>query len=83
MQCLNDGGMILLRDADKDLEKRHLGTRYTEFFSTNFGFNKAAHKLEFVSSTFIANVVQENNMKLERIDNTKLTSNITYIIKQK
>ncbi|HRG53071.1 MAG TPA: 1-acyl-sn-glycerol-3-phosphate acyltransferase [Bacteroidia bacterium] len=83
MQNLNEGGMILLRDADKDLEKRHLGTRYTEFFSTNFGFNKAAHKLEFVSSTFIANVVRENNMQLERIDNTQLTSNITYIIKQK
>lgn len=81
IQNLNAGGLILVRDADKDLEKRHWGTRYTEFFSTNFGFNKTAHKLEFVSSTFIANVVRENNMQLKKIDNTKLTSNITYIIK--
>jgi 1-acyl-sn-glycerol-3-phosphate acyltransferase len=82
IQNLNPGGMILLRDADKDLEKRHWGTRYTEFFSTNFGFNKATHKLEFVSSTFIMDIINRNNMRLERIDNTKLTSNITYIIKQ-
>lgn len=80
---LNPGGIILLRDADKDLRKRHVGTRYTEFFSTNFGFNKATNKLEFVSSEFIAAIVQKNNMSLEKIDNTKLTSNITYLIKQK
>jgi 1-acyl-sn-glycerol-3-phosphate acyltransferase len=79
---LNPGGMILLRDADKDLEKRHLGTRYTEFFSTNFGFNKATNKLEFVSSAFITEIIRKNNMHIEKIDNTKLTSNITYIIKQ-
>jgi 1-acyl-sn-glycerol-3-phosphate acyltransferase len=79
---LNPGGMILLRDADKDLEKRHWGTRYTEFFSTNFGFNKATNKLEFVSSAFITDIITRNNMCMERIDNTKLTSNITYIIKQ-
>jgi 1-acyl-sn-glycerol-3-phosphate acyltransferase len=82
IQGLNPGGMILLRDADKDLEKRHLGTRYTEFFSTNFGFNKATNKLEFVSSAFITDIIRKNNMHIEKIDNTKLTSNITYIIKQ-
>jgi 2-polyprenyl-3-methyl-5-hydroxy-6-metoxy-1,4-benzoquinol methylase len=82
MQNLNPGGMILLRDADKDLEKRHLGTRYTEFFSTNFGFNKATNKLEFVSSAFITDIIRKNNMHIEKIDNTKLTSNIIYIIKQ-
>jgi 1-acyl-sn-glycerol-3-phosphate acyltransferase len=79
---LNPGGMILLRDADKDLEKRHLGTRYTEFFSTNFGFNKATNKLEFVSSAFITDIILKHNMRIEKIDNTKLTSNIIYIIKQ-
>ncbi len=79
---LNEDGMILLRDADKNLEKRHMGTQYTEFFSTNFGFNKALNKLEFVSSEFITDIVTKNNMCLKKIDNTKLTSNIIYIIKQ-
>jgi 1-acyl-sn-glycerol-3-phosphate acyltransferase len=79
---LNPGGIILLRDADKTLQKRHLGTRYTEFFSTNFGFNKTANKLEFVSSEFIEGIIKKNNMQLQKIDNTKLTSNIIYLIKQ-
>lgn len=78
---LNPDGMVLLRDADSSLQKRHWGTRYTEFFSTKFGFNKTKNKLEFVSGNFISKIAAENNMSIERIDNTKLTSNITYIIK--
>ncbi len=81
MNNLNTGGIILLRDADKDLNKRHWGTSYTEFFSTKFGFNKTSNKLEFVSSSFIEDIVRRNNMQLQRIDNTMLTSNITYLIK--
>lgn len=86
MRCihkLNPGGIILLRDADKNLVKRHIGTRYTEFFSTKFGFNKTINKLEFVSSEFIISIVEKSNMHLKKIDNTKLTSNITYLITQK
>ncbi|MBN8696757.1 MAG: 1-acyl-sn-glycerol-3-phosphate acyltransferase [Bacteroidetes bacterium] len=82
MNSLNDGGMILLRDADASLTNRHWGTRYTEFISTNFGFNKTQNKLEFVSSSFIEDVVKKNNYKIQKIDNTKLTSNITYVIKK-
>ncbi|MDQ3046755.1 MAG: 1-acyl-sn-glycerol-3-phosphate acyltransferase [Bacteroidota bacterium] len=81
IDALLPGGMILIRDADKDLESRHRGTRYTEFISTNFGFNKTKNKLEFVSSDFIVDTVKKKNMKIEKIDNTKLTSNIIYIIK--
>lgn len=80
---LKPGGMILLRDADSSLKSRHLGTRYTEFFSTNFGFNKTKNQLEFVSGDFIRQIAERNNMVIEAIDNTKLTSNITYVIKHK
>ncbi|MBL7884203.1 MAG: 1-acyl-sn-glycerol-3-phosphate acyltransferase [Bacteroidia bacterium] len=79
---LNNNGMILLRDADASLEKRHWGTKYTEFISTNFGFNKTKNKLEFVSSSFIEGVAKKLNLQIQRIDNTKLTSNITYILKK-
>ncbi len=82
MESLNPNGMILLRDADASLKGRHWGTRYTEFVSTNVGFNKTQNKLEFVSSSFILEVVKKNNFNFEKIDNTKLTSNITYIIKK-
>jgi 1-acyl-sn-glycerol-3-phosphate acyltransferase len=80
--ALNENGMILLRDADASLEKRHTGTRITEFFSTKFGFNKTKNKLEFVSSTFIEDVAKKLNLHIQKIDNTKLTSNITYILKK-
>ncbi len=79
---LNQGGMILLRDADASLQNRHWGTRYTEFFSTNFGFNKTKNKLEFVSSSFIEDVAKKLNLQIQKIDNTKLTSNITYVFKK-
>jgi uncharacterized protein len=78
---LNSGGMILIRDADSSMKERHLGTRYTEFISTNVGFNKTKNKLEFVSSTFIIDVVKKHNMNIQKIDNTKLTSNVIYIVK--
>jgi 1-acyl-sn-glycerol-3-phosphate acyltransferase len=82
MDNLNPNGMILLRDADSSLKSRHFGTRYTEFISTNVGFNKTKNKLEFVSSSFILDVAKKHNFNIEKIDNTKLTSNITYIIKK-
>jgi 1-acyl-sn-glycerol-3-phosphate acyltransferase len=47
---LNTNGMIIIRDADKDMKKRHLGTRITEILSTNIGFNKTKYKLDFISS---------------------------------
>jgi 1-acyl-sn-glycerol-3-phosphate acyltransferase len=78
---LNPNGMILIRDADSSMSKRHWGTRYTEFISTGVGFNKTKNKLEFVSSTFIVDVVKKHNLDIQKIDNTKLTSNVIYVIK--
>jgi uncharacterized protein len=79
---LNTGGIIIIRDADKDLQKRHLGTRYTEFFSTRFGFNKSLNsKLFFFSGKQITRLAARNNMKVEVIDNSKLTSNLLYILR--
>jgi 1-acyl-sn-glycerol-3-phosphate acyltransferase len=81
MRNLNPNGMILIRDADASMSKRHWGTRYTEFVSTNVGFNKTKNKLEFVSSTFIFDIAKKNNLEIKKIDNTKLTSNVIYVIK--
>jgi 2-polyprenyl-3-methyl-5-hydroxy-6-metoxy-1,4-benzoquinol methylase len=78
---LNPNGMILIRDADSSMSKRHWGTRYTEFISTNVGFNKTKNKLEFVPSTFIMDVVKKHGLNIQKIDNTKLTSNVIYVIK--
>lgn len=81
IENLNPNGIILIRDADRDLKKRHWGTKYTEFFSTRFGFNQMKYKrLYFISGKQISNIVSKYNMNLQIIDNTKFTSNLIYII---
>lgn len=80
---LNTNGMVIIRDADKDLKKRHLGTRYTEFFSTKFGFNKLEGKeLHFTAINFMVDIAKRFNLQYEIIDNTKLTSNKLLIIRK-
>jgi 1-acyl-sn-glycerol-3-phosphate acyltransferase len=84
IECLNPGGQIIIRDADIDLPKRHLGTRVTEFFSTRFGFNKAAkRRLYFFSGKKIAEIAEGYNMEMEIVDKTRLTSNILYVLKHR
>jgi 1-acyl-sn-glycerol-3-phosphate acyltransferase len=84
MESLNPGGQIIIRDADIDLQKRHLGTRSTEFFSTRSGFNKAINKkLYFFSGKKITEIAEKHNMDLEIIDSTKLTSNLLYVLKHR
>lgn len=81
MATLNPGGKIIVRDADRDLHKRHMGTRYTEFFSTRTGFNKAAeNRLYFFSGSKITALAGKNGFKIETIDNTRLTSNLLYVL---
>lgn len=82
IQKLKRGGVLLIRDADKDISNRQKGTWYTEFMSTKvFGFNKTQDDgLHFVSGTVIKETIQKYPyLQLEIIDNTKLTSNIIYV----
>jgi len=80
---LNPGGIIMIREGNRDLRERHTGTKLTEFFSTTFfGFNKTTrHGLSFVSGDSIREIAREKNMKCEEIDNTKFTSNIIFVVK--
>jgi 1-acyl-sn-glycerol-3-phosphate acyltransferase len=80
---VEETGMILIRDSDKELKKRHAGTRLTEFFSTNFGFNKKEYPLEFVSRNMIIEIAQKHKLNLEIVDETKVTSNLIYILRKK
>ncbi|MBS1638219.1 MAG: 1-acyl-sn-glycerol-3-phosphate acyltransferase [Bacteroidetes bacterium] len=82
---LNRGGVLVIRDADADLGKRQKGTWYTEFFSTNSGFNKTSGSgLHFVSGQLIKNALAKYpHLEVEVIDNTKLLSNITYVARYK
>jgi len=85
IENLNNRGMIIIRDADNEMGKRHIGTRITEFFSTKFGFNKMddSKRLFFVSGKNISNIILKyDELSLEIIDNSKFTSNVFYVIKR-
>lgn len=78
---LNPGGKIIIRDGNRELKNKHTGTVISEFFSTKFGFNKTQYKLSFFSASFIKQITKENQMELDIIDNTKITSNQVFILK--
>lgn len=87
-QCitkLNKNGVMIVRDADADKKTRHVGTRYTEFFSTNSGFNKTKKGgLHFTSAELITKTLDSfNTIEYKLIDDTKFTSNVTFIIHHK
>lgn len=82
---LNKNGVLIIRDGDAEKKQRHWGTRYTEFFSTNSGFNQTKETgLHFTSSSQIKKVLDSMNfITYDIIDNTKLTSNIIFVIRAK
>lgn len=85
VEKLNPGGVMIVRDADADKKQRHLGTRYTEFFSTNSGFNQTKEGgLHFTSASLIRNTIEKYEfLEYTLIDDTKLTSNVTFVIRRK
>ena len=83
MISLNPGGSIIIRDADQSMAKRHKGSKLTEIFSTQiFRFNKTQNPLSFFSSVEITDFADENGLIVNIIDNTKLTSNILFVLKR-
>ena len=85
MKNLNPGGQIIIRDADIDLVKRTNGTKLTEYFSTRLlHFNQTAYdNLFFFSGKKIQGIACQNDFMIKRIDKTKFTSNMIYILKRK
>jgi SAM-dependent methyltransferase len=80
----NEKGIIVIRDGIKDLGKRHAGTQLSEWFSTRiFGFNKTGEKgLSFLSSELIVNLAEKNNLRLEKIDTARFTSNVVFVLRK-
>ncbi|HYG38878.1 MAG TPA: 1-acyl-sn-glycerol-3-phosphate acyltransferase [Cytophagales bacterium] len=82
LEKLNDGGTLIIRDGNSEMKERHKGTKLTEFFSTNFGFNKTVNELHFTSKSKIMEILSKHKVKVEVIDDTRLTSNIVFVIKK-
>jgi uncharacterized protein len=82
IKSLNPNGVIIVRDADASMKNKTFGTKMTEWFSTKFfQFNKTEHDLTFISRDIIIQTVEQENMQVEIIDETKITSNIIYLIR--
>jgi len=79
---LNAGGVIIIRDGDKDKEEMHKKTKLTEFFSTRvLNFNKTkATGLNFLSGTRIRTIAAERNMLYREIPDSRVTSNTLFIL---
>jgi len=84
LQSLNENGILIIRDGNKDLAQRHKGTKITEFFSTTFsGFNKTTENgLSYISGSLIHEVADEQQMQCTEIDPSKYTSNMIFVIKK-
>ncbi|HET6244631.1 MAG: 1-acyl-sn-glycerol-3-phosphate acyltransferase [Bacteroidetes bacterium] len=84
IENVSEGGMLLIRDGVKELEKRHKGTKLTELFSTRIlGFNKTGENgLTFLSSQLIHDMAAKHSLELSLIDNSKFTSNVVFVLKK-
>jgi hypothetical protein len=81
MEAIRPGGVLIIRDGDRDLEKRHEVTRRTEYFSTRFfSFNKTSGPLHFLSGKSIVDLARRHNMDCRILDGASSTSNCIFII---
>ena len=87
LQCaqkLNENGMIILRDGDREKNERHALTRLSEVFSTQIlRFNKKEHALRFISTEEVMQFALQNGLKVSMLDNDKYSSNTIYVIRRK
>ena len=82
LENLNEGGIILVRDGDRDMANRHKGTKWTEIYSTTTGFNKTRNELYYLSGSELEAWAQKHQLTVSRIDNTKRTSNIIFVLRK-
>jgi 1-acyl-sn-glycerol-3-phosphate acyltransferase len=74
---LNSGGIIIIRDGDKNLKKEHKSTKLTEFLSTKvFKFNKAENNLEFFTAQSLIDLGNTLGLKSETVGHRKWLSNV-------
>ncbi len=84
IDALLPGGVLVIRDGDAELVKKHQGTKLTEMFSTKIlSFNKTQNELTFLSGSAIQNIAIKHGLTFERIDNTNFTSNVIWVMRKR
>ncbi|WP_346236024.1 1-acyl-sn-glycerol-3-phosphate acyltransferase [Niabella insulamsoli] len=80
IDSLLPGGILVIRDGDSDLKEKHKGTKLTEIFSTKiFSFNKTLNELHFLSGSAMKVIAREKQVRMQRIDHTRFTSNVIWL----
>lgn len=84
LKAIPVGGMVVIRDADADMKRRTLMTRWTEFQSTRlFRFNRAENELSYLSGRDILALAQKSGLSCELMDRAYLgTSNVTFVLRK-
>ncbi len=83
IDALLPGGILIIRDGDADLKQKHKGTQLTELFSTKiFSFNKTVNDLYFLSGQMVEKLAIKHKLAIERIDDTRFTSNVVWVLKK-
>ncbi len=86
IECLNPGGVIVIREADNEKQGQHRFTRITEFFSTRIlTFNKTSHDsglLHFTSVNKIRTFAASRGLITEVVEEAPNTSNVLLVIRK-
>ena len=83
VDCLNENGILFIRDGIKELDARFKRTKLTEFLSTKlFKFNKTSTELEFISEQEMASFALNHGFTIEKIEHSKTTSNVLLILRK-
>src|SRR5450432_4103004 len=82
MDSLRPNGVLLIRDGDRDLKKKHRATSLSEFFSTRFfSFNKTSgNRLYFLSGNTIRDLALSHHMDCRALHDSEYTSNLLFVI---
>ncbi|MFZ4520455.1 MAG: 1-acyl-sn-glycerol-3-phosphate acyltransferase [Bacteroidales bacterium] len=80
---LNPGGILIVRDGDKEPGKKHGTTKLTEFLSTRiFRFNKKEKELSFFSASDLVYLGQSLGFEAQIIDHQKWNSNVVIVFRK-
>ena len=85
MMNLNEGGCIIIRDADSNRKTGHSRSRLTELFSTGMRFNKTYDEnlmLHFISTGEIERIASGAGFMLELLESKTYSSNTYYRLRK-
>ncbi len=78
------GGVMIIRDGNAELTKRHARTQLSEFFSIKLlKFNKATNALNYLAVGKIRALAENHGSTVEIENSSRFTSNVLIVIRKK